>query len=86
MPPSFYVWWRKERKRVVMSVMLLIFGSTFVKKFQFLRWACQGISALVTRPSYGDGQGITYFLPGYTPDLWSEQTEEKFGFDSLFFP
>ena len=49
---------------VVTSVALLMFGSLFVKEFQFLRCARQVVSVLATRPSCGDGYGMTYFLLG----------------------
>jgi len=48
---------------------LLIFGSLFVKEFQFLRWARQEVSVLAMRPSCGDEQGINYFLLGLY--VWS---------------
>jgi len=43
MSPSSFVWWRKERKRVVMSIALLMFESPFVKEFHFLRWVRRGV-------------------------------------------
>ena len=49
---------------MVTTVMLLMFKSSFVKEFQFLQWARQGVSALVTRPSYMDEHGMNYLLLG----------------------
>ena len=62
MSPSSFIWWRKEMEWAVIPASLLIFGSLFVKEFQFLRWACQAVSVLATRPSCGDRQGMNYLL------------------------
>jgi len=62
MSPPFFIWWRKEIEWAVMPTALLIFGSLFVKEFQFLRWAHQEVSVLATRPNCEDGQRITYLL------------------------
>ena len=43
---------------------LLTFRSLFVEEIQFLRWARQAVSILVTRPSFRDGQRMNYLLLG----------------------
>ena len=51
---------------MVTSVALLMFGGSFVKEFQFLRWARQQISALARlsfgRSGLGRSLGLTPFL------------------------
>ena len=49
---------------VVIPAALLIFGSLFVKKLQFLRWARQEVSILTTKANCEDGHGMNYLLFG----------------------
>jgi len=56
MLPSFFVRWRKERERVVMVVVLLIFRSSVVEELWFLRCASPESSAFVIRLGCQGGQ------------------------------
>jgi len=85
MSSSLFIQWRKEMEWLVMPITLLMFENSFVKEFQFLRWARSGVSALVMRPSCEMDMERPIFCLVCTSGLWSKQTSEKFEFDPLFF-